>query len=72
MHVVIKLCHSKGGGVGGGLFFFSGWMNVSMCVTARGYQCPIPMPNVSRFNTARDLLSKYCHSGAERANVSLH
>lgn len=27
-----------------------------------GYQCPIPMRNVSRFNTVRDLLSKYCHS----------
>lgn len=36
-----------------------------MCATATGYvgyQCPIPMRSVSRFNTVRDLLSKYFHS----------
>lgn len=47
-------------------------VNVCVCVCApppqaiEGYQCPIPMRSVSRFNTARDLLSKYCHSVAER------
>lgn len=31
-----------------------------------GNQCPIPPRSVSRFNTVRDLLSKYCHSVTAR------
>lgn len=53
-----------------------GWIAQNVCATATGYvgyQCPIPMRSVSRFNTVRDSLSKYCHSVTvrERQDVSL-
>lgn len=54
------------------LSWMDGWFSVWLYVCApppqaiEGYKCPIPMRSVSRFNTARDLLSKYCHSVTER------